>query len=103
MDGIIRFTGCGYDTMRSEDDYKINGTCHISNKKQEIVERILCKDMFGRLVGRTKEELIKWFVSFKTGSNNIPREKKVEKFYEYHVVDPDYSLKDIEEILKEVA
>ena len=86
--------------MIREDSLHLDGACYVPSQKQEKL--ILCKSILGHVFSVNEEGLKEGFKSFKTSSNNVPCEEKISFFYKHHVIDPDYTLEDIEKILKEV-
>lgn len=86
--------------MTREDSLHLDGACYVPAQKQE--KRILCKSILGHHFSVNADGLKECFKSFKNGSNNVPCEEKISFFYKHHVIDPNYTLEDIEKILKEV-
>ena len=86
--------------MTREDSLHLDGACYVPSQKKE--KRILCKSILGHIFSVDEEGLKSAFLTIKNGSNNVPCEEKISFFYKHHVIDPDYTLEDIEKILKEV-
>ncbi len=87
MDGIIRFTGCGYDTMRSEDDYKLNNPHYIS--KPVKFRKLIYKDDAGEEKEIKPRELSKiyWDWEKQVGEDNP---KTFYKKYVYNISYDDF-------------
>ena len=85
MDGIIRFTGCGYDTMRSEDDYKIDGTQYVSIPK---FRKPQYKSIFGQWHDIEPRELKRLYWEWQKGATAC--ENKPKTFYKYHIKNITY-------------
>lgn len=86
--------------MAREDSLHLDGACYVPTQKQE--KRIWLRSILGRVYSVDEDGLKRAFLTIKNGSNNVPYDKKITFFYNHHVIDPDYTLEDIEKILKEV-